>query len=259
MAWTRSWARMRRLATMQEGLSHPSARECRRGSPAVERHRQDPHRRGHHRHRRGGVRHNRAGRGRPGDDRPPHGAQTDRRGPPGLGVLIDLVSWDAARGATRFSTSGIDLALHDLVGKILGVPVLHAAGRLPARESARRDRGAAGHAGEDGRAQLRVLPAGDSRDQGEGRLGPGAGRRVHRGDPGEARPRHQPPGRRQLRLHPQRGEDLLQAGGGIRRRAGAARTAAGDARSGGIPGAAERHRVPHRGGRERVQPVHGAD
>jgi L-alanine-DL-glutamate epimerase-like enolase superfamily enzyme len=38
-------------------------------------------------------------------------------------LLIDLVSWDAARGATRFSTSGIDLALHDLVGKILGVPV----------------------------------------------------------------------------------------------------------------------------------------
>ena len=38
-------------------------------------------------------------------------------------VLIDLVSWDAPRGATRFSTSGIDLALHDLVGKALGVPV----------------------------------------------------------------------------------------------------------------------------------------
>ena len=37
--------------------------------------------------------------------------------------LIDLVSWDAPRGATRFSTSGIDLALHDLVGKALGVPV----------------------------------------------------------------------------------------------------------------------------------------
>ena len=38
-------------------------------------------------------------------------------------VLIDLMSWEAARGATRFSTSGIDLALHDLAGKILGVPV----------------------------------------------------------------------------------------------------------------------------------------
>lgn len=37
--------------------------------------------------------------------------------------LIDLVSWDADRGATRFSTSGIDLALHDLVAKALGVPV----------------------------------------------------------------------------------------------------------------------------------------
>ena len=37
--------------------------------------------------------------------------------------LIDLVSWDMPRGATRFATSGIDLALHDLVGKILGVPV----------------------------------------------------------------------------------------------------------------------------------------
>jgi L-alanine-DL-glutamate epimerase-like enolase superfamily enzyme len=37
--------------------------------------------------------------------------------------LIDQVSWDADRGATRFSTSGIDLALHDLVGKCLGVPV----------------------------------------------------------------------------------------------------------------------------------------
>ncbi len=37
--------------------------------------------------------------------------------------LIDLVSWDMARGATRFSTSGIDLALHDLVAKVLGVPV----------------------------------------------------------------------------------------------------------------------------------------
>jgi L-alanine-DL-glutamate epimerase-like enolase superfamily enzyme len=37
--------------------------------------------------------------------------------------LIDQVSWDADRGATRFSTSGIDLALHDLVGKALGVPV----------------------------------------------------------------------------------------------------------------------------------------
>ena len=37
--------------------------------------------------------------------------------------LIDLVSWDSPRGATRFSTSGIDLALHDLVAKALGVPV----------------------------------------------------------------------------------------------------------------------------------------
>ena len=37
--------------------------------------------------------------------------------------LIDLVSWDASRGATRFSTSGIDLALHDLVGKALDIPV----------------------------------------------------------------------------------------------------------------------------------------
>jgi L-alanine-DL-glutamate epimerase-like enolase superfamily enzyme len=37
--------------------------------------------------------------------------------------LIDLVSWDMDRGATRFSTSGIDLALHDLVAKALGVPV----------------------------------------------------------------------------------------------------------------------------------------
>jgi L-alanine-DL-glutamate epimerase-like enolase superfamily enzyme len=37
--------------------------------------------------------------------------------------LIDLVNWDTARGATRFSTSGIDLALYDLIGKALGVPV----------------------------------------------------------------------------------------------------------------------------------------
>jgi L-alanine-DL-glutamate epimerase-like enolase superfamily enzyme len=37
--------------------------------------------------------------------------------------LIDLVSFDASRGATRFSTSGIDLALHDLVAKALGIPV----------------------------------------------------------------------------------------------------------------------------------------
>jgi L-alanine-DL-glutamate epimerase-like enolase superfamily enzyme len=37
--------------------------------------------------------------------------------------LIDQVSWDVDRGATRFSTSGIDLALHDLVGKALDVPV----------------------------------------------------------------------------------------------------------------------------------------
>jgi muconate cycloisomerase len=37
--------------------------------------------------------------------------------------LIDLISWDTPRGATRFSSSGIDLALHDLVGKVLGVPV----------------------------------------------------------------------------------------------------------------------------------------
>jgi L-alanine-DL-glutamate epimerase-like enolase superfamily enzyme len=36
--------------------------------------------------------------------------------------LIDLVSADAARGAARFSTSGIDLALHDLVAKAFGVP-----------------------------------------------------------------------------------------------------------------------------------------
>ena len=39
------------------------------------------------------------------------------------GFLIDRVSWDAPRAATRFATSGIDLALHDLVGKALGVPV----------------------------------------------------------------------------------------------------------------------------------------
>ena len=38
-------------------------------------------------------------------------------------MLIDQVSRDADRGATRFSTSGIDLALHDLVGKALDVPV----------------------------------------------------------------------------------------------------------------------------------------
>jgi muconate cycloisomerase len=39
------------------------------------------------------------------------------------GCLIELVSWDTPRGATRFSSSGIDLALHDLVGKVLGIPV----------------------------------------------------------------------------------------------------------------------------------------
>ena len=37
--------------------------------------------------------------------------------------LIDLVSYKPDRGATRFSTSGIDLALHDLVAKALDVPV----------------------------------------------------------------------------------------------------------------------------------------
>lgn len=37
--------------------------------------------------------------------------------------LIDLVSWDLDRGAARFATSGIDLALYDLVAKALGVPV----------------------------------------------------------------------------------------------------------------------------------------
>ena len=37
--------------------------------------------------------------------------------------LIDQVSWDSDRGATRSSTSGIDLALYDLVGRALGVPV----------------------------------------------------------------------------------------------------------------------------------------
>jgi muconate cycloisomerase len=38
-------------------------------------------------------------------------------------LLIDRVTFDADRGATRFSTSGIDLALHDLVAKSLGIPV----------------------------------------------------------------------------------------------------------------------------------------
>ncbi len=37
--------------------------------------------------------------------------------------LIDLVRGITARGANRFSASGIDLALYDLAGKILGVPV----------------------------------------------------------------------------------------------------------------------------------------
>lgn len=37
--------------------------------------------------------------------------------------LIDSVSGRAARGANRFSISGIDLALFDLAGKKLGVPV----------------------------------------------------------------------------------------------------------------------------------------
>lgn len=44
--------------------------------------------------------------------------------------LIDRVSWDAPRAATRFATSGIDLALHDLVGKILEVPVYTLLGGL---------------------------------------------------------------------------------------------------------------------------------
>ncbi|TVQ26821.1 MAG: mandelate racemase/muconate lactonizing enzyme family protein [Spirochaetaceae bacterium] len=48
--------------------------------------------------------------------------------------LIDRVSWDAPRGATRHATAGIDLALHDLVGKVLGVPVYALIGGL------RRDR-----------------------------------------------------------------------------------------------------------------------
>ena len=42
--------------------------------------------------------------------------------------LIDLVSWDAPRGATRFTTTGIDLALHDLVAKRFGVPVYNLIG-----------------------------------------------------------------------------------------------------------------------------------
>ena len=37
--------------------------------------------------------------------------------------LIDRLAWDSPRGATRHATAGLDLALHDLVGKALGVPV----------------------------------------------------------------------------------------------------------------------------------------
>ena len=37
--------------------------------------------------------------------------------------LIDLVSREQSRGTARFATAGIDIALHDLVGKILGIPV----------------------------------------------------------------------------------------------------------------------------------------
>lgn len=37
--------------------------------------------------------------------------------------LIDLVSREQARGAARFATAGIDTAMHDLTGKILGIPV----------------------------------------------------------------------------------------------------------------------------------------
>ena len=52
------------------------------------------------------------------------------RDPMDWGYLIDQVSWDMARGATRHATSGIDLALHDLVGKALGVPVYTLLGGL---------------------------------------------------------------------------------------------------------------------------------
>ena len=38
-------------------------------------------------------------------------------------LLVDRVSWDEARGATRHATSGIDLALHDLVARALGISV----------------------------------------------------------------------------------------------------------------------------------------
>ena len=45
------------------------------------------------------------------------------RDPMDRDVLIDAVSGKTARGANRFSISGIDLALYDLAGKKLGVPV----------------------------------------------------------------------------------------------------------------------------------------
>ena len=142
------------------GAGNRTAAQCRRLHDAVECHRQDSHRRRNHRHRRGGVRPNRAGRGRPGDDRPPHGAQIDRRGPPGLAGADRSDELGVPPGAaTRFSTSGIDLALHDLAGRIPGRAGLYAAGRLPTRESARRDRGTTRYGGAYGRAQLRVLPA----------------------------------------------------------------------------------------------------
>ena len=37
--------------------------------------------------------------------------------------LIDIVNWESYRSPNRFATSGIELALFDLVGKILNVPV----------------------------------------------------------------------------------------------------------------------------------------
>jgi len=44
--------------------------------------------------------------------------------------LIEYCSWETERAATRHSISGIDLALYDLVGKILDVPVYTLLGGL---------------------------------------------------------------------------------------------------------------------------------
>ena len=170
--------------------------------------------------------------------------------------LYNLMRDQGQKGVTISAISAIDIALWDIKGKALGLPVyklLGGAYRTKAQSLRHRPLRTAGRAQHRGRARRRgrgLQGAGLRRDEAQDRLRPQDRRRVRPRHPRGHRPRPGPDGGRQPRLQRHRGHQTGARAGTVRHHLVRGAGPAGRHRR--LRGDQAQHQHPHRGRRVRV-------